>query len=1122
MEIIKSHPLKKRIPVSKALIVFFIITGFILIVAVSVSNYLQVTAVVRKERMDLSVHAINEIQQAIKTFVTYRIKTLQDYSGFPILSQGVMQPESSRENLADFFDTLSVLGSKTQFTLLDYKGSTIYSTYDYTNDDQAKESMVQLLIKDDEKGYWWGINQFKDLYHWRFAVPVQYNGMREGIFIGELPIDDFEKDQNISTLLGNHQLKLVLDSRIIFSSGPELETPPEIYQIEGSDIAMHFSRGYKREDWKHKINLVYLSTLIIIVIGFCSFFILYVLIRRFISEPLALLRENSFKLAKEYSGVRFTENFFLKEIAQSADSFNNMADQIQNRVCELQDLKDSLELEVKQRTIEIRQEQKNLEKIINTAPTGMLLVDDAGNVRLINQSMADQFNLDKKEYQGLRVGNILQCSNLKNTTKNCGYTSDCNECPINQTLDHILKTRSESDSVEFTQTVIRNHQAINLSFLIRGTHLTIKGKSLALLSFTNITALKKAENALLSEQQRLAGILRGTNAGTWEWNIQTGETTFNSRWAEIIGYSLDEISPISIETWIKFTHPDDLEKSNQLLQANFSGELDYYECEARMKHKNGSWVWILDRGKIVSWTKDNKPLMMMGTHQDISRTKETERELKTSRDEAEAANRTKSEFLANMSHEIRTPLNAVLGFSDLLSSIVTHPKQKSYLESIHAAGKSLLTIINDILDLSKIEAGLLKIEYDYFNLRDVIHDIMMIFEYTCEEKELKAVVDIDPGLPITLLLDEIRIRQVLLNLVGNSVKFTNSGMIQIKANFSLMKGNQTGNLIIQVKDTGIGIPLNDQKTIFDAFHQQNGQSNREFGGTGLGLTITKRLVDLMNGKIKVESKPKQGTIFTITLHDIKCSDLSPSNTDSESSENISNIIFDAASILVIDDIESNRSLIKEQLTDTGLAVMDRSNDNSGLELIKKNPPDLILTDIRMPDMDGYQILNSIKSNPETQHIPVIAITASTAIDDFKKNVSNFDGFLLKPLNKKILIEEISKYIPYQEQSVSSKSMLLADINAGEKIENASEILMIINQKFIPALEEFQGALEMDSIREFADQLSDLGAAYNVPLINDYAGRLINSVDSFDIPSTQNMIRQFRDIIKIIEEADNEK
>lgn len=1117
----KPHPPTKQMTISKALIVFLIITGVVSIIAVSISNYFQVTAAIKKERQVQSAHTINEMQQAIKTFVNYRLKTLQDYSKFPILSQGVMQAESSKENLADFFDTLSILGSKTQFTLLDYKGRAIYSTYKYSSEDKIKKNMVKFLVNGDQNMYW-DISQFNNMHYWVFAVPVKYDGLREGIFIGEIPIDDFEKDQNISVLLGSHQLEFVLDSKTVFSSGPELKALPDIYPVKGSNLRMHLTWGYKRDDWKHKANRIYISTLVIFIVGFSCVFILYFFIRRFISEPLELLRQNSLKLSKDYSGAKFTENFFLKEISQSADSFNSMADQIQNRVNELQDLKDSLEIEVQQRTLEIKQEQKNFEMIFNTAPTGMLLLDTKGNVDLINQNMADQFDINKENYQDLQVGDILRCSHMLFTARRCGAISACNRCPIHQAQDYIRQNKGKSESVEFTKRVTQNFQPTALTFLIRASHLNIRGGDRILFNFTNITDLKNAENALEVEQQRLAGILRGTNVGTWEWNVQTGETVFNHRWADIIGYSLEEISPVSIETWSKFTHPDDLEKSGSLLEKHFSGAFDYYECEARMKHKNGSWVWILDRGKVISWTEDNKPLMMMGTHQDITKTKEIETALKSARDEAEAANRAKSEFLANMSHEIRTPLNAVIGFSDLLSSIVTHPKQKNYLESIHTAGKGLLTIINDILDLSKIEAGLLKMEYDYLDLRDVINDIMIVFEYTCREKGLETIADIDSNLPGSLLLDEIRVRQILLNLVGNAVKFTNSGIIQITAGFNLLKGKQSGDLTIQVKDTGIGISASDQETIFNAFQQQNGQSNRKFGGTGLGLTITKRIVDLMNGTIEVTSKPGQGSIFTIAINNIQCSDETFSDQESRNSENMESTLFDNASILVIDDIESNRALIKEQLADIGLTVVDKPSGHSGLGFIKSKLPDLILTDIRMPDMDGHQVLDSIRSNPETKHIPVIAVTASTKADEPLNDFSKFDGYLLKPLIKDRLIEEISKFIPYQKHRESSESISPTGFTSGEKIENVSEILMMINKKFIPIYEKFNGALEMDSIREFADQLSDFAAEYNISLIHDYADQLINSVDAFDIPNTQNLIRQFRTVIKIIQEADNDK
>ena len=1107
--------------VSRALMAFFTITTLVLIIAVSISNYVQVTAAIKKERQALSVHTVNEMQQAAKTFADYRIRTMQDYARFPILAQAVMQSETSREDLADFFDTLSILDSRPQFTLLDYKGQIIYSIHGNIIDDQARKKMIHHLLDNGEKSYW-GICKTEKESHWIFAVPVLYNGLKEGIFICEIPVVDFETDQNISTLLGGHRMDLLVDSEIVFSAGPDLTTSPEIYPIPGSDIFIQFAWGFHQADWKQKISMVYVSSLIIIILGICSFSALFILIQRYISTPLGIFRKNALSLAKDYSGVRLKKEFYLEEIAQSAHSFNSMADQIQARVDELEKLKNSLENEVKQQTIEISQERKNLEKILYNAPTGMLLLDESGKVNMVNQTMAEQLHLDLdlKKNGDIRVGDILNCPRIEGNSEICGHKTACTECPVNLVFGRSLQAVSNVKGIEFAHTVTRDGQKITLYFLIQGTHLNMKGKPHALLTFANITDLKEAENALVEERQRLDGILRGTNAGTWEWNIQTGETTFNHRWAEIIGYTLDEISPVSIDTWMKFAHPDDFEKSGQLLDRHFSGEIEYYECETRMKHKEGAWVWVLARGKVVSWTEDKKPLIMMGTHQDITRAKKNQNVLKISRDAAESANRAKSEFIANMSHEIRTPLNAVLGFSDLLSSIVSQPRQKTYLDSIQAAGKGLLTIINDILDLSKIEAGLLKMEFDYINIKDVIADVMLIFDHTCKEKNLTTLVDLEPDLPAGLLLDEIRLRQILLNLVGNAVKFTESGRIEIQVRADAQQAKERCDLIIKIKDTGIGIPENEQKTIFDAFHQQDGQSTRKFGGTGLGLTITRRLVNLMNGHIDLESRVNQGTVFTITLNDIQVSDPLPADTGFDTCKIIENIHFDTASVLVIDDIESNRLLIKEQLMNTGLEVLGAQDGRSALSMIDKTPPDLILTDIRMPGISGYAVLDIIRSNPKICHLPVIAITASVATEKEDSRFAQFNALLLKPIQQDALLYELSRFLPNTIQHTCSRPYLDPDFNPD--IVDASALLDQLKTNFTPLAEKFEGAIEMDNVKDFAMQLSRLGNDYKAEFVTQYAEQLKNSADTFDILSTQNLIKKFPDIIQTIEETSNEK
>lgn len=239
--------------------------------------------------------------------------------------------------------------------------------------------------------------------------------------------------------------------------------------------------------------------------------------------------------------------------------------------------------------------------------------------------------------------------------------------------------------------------------------------------------------------------------------------------------------------------------------------------------------------------------------------------------EAVAANRSKSEFLANMSHEIRTPLNAVIGFSELLATMVVGEDQKSYTDAINVSGKNLLILINDILDLSKIEAGKIEIKLASVNIRDIINEIVIIFNEKIISKNLKLFIEIDEKLSDELLLDEVRVRQVLLNLVGNAVKFTESGYVKISVNKGIIDTTVQNKvaLVIEVADTGIGIPESDKEIIFEAFRQQRGHNTKKYGGTGLGLTITKRLVEMMNGEINIKSSEKKGSIFTVILNNIE-------------------------------------------------------------------------------------------------------------------------------------------------------------------------------------------------------------------------------------------------------------
>ena len=305
-------------------------------------------------------------------------------------------------------------------------------------------------------------------------------------------------------------------------------------------------------------------------------------------------------------------------------------------------------------------------------------------------------------------------------------------------------------------------------------------------AFQDIDDRKRAEVALFEERERLQNIINGTRAATWEWNVQTGETVFNERWAEMLGFELAELEPTSIDAWLQMTHPEDSLSSNSALNRHFSGEEEYFDFEGRMVHRDGHQVWVHDRGRVVTWTDDGKPLMMSGTRSEITSRKMVEQELRYTMDEAQhfaaeavRANAAKSTFLANMSHEIRTPMNGILGMAELLLDTKMTGQQYDWAQTIVTSSEHLLTIINDILDFSRIESGKLVIETIEFDLHRLMYDAVAALRAKINHERVQTVVRIEPQVPVRWVGDPTRIRQIVLNIFSNAVKFTKDGSISL-------------------------------------------------------------------------------------------------------------------------------------------------------------------------------------------------------------------------------------------------------------------------------------------------------------------------------------------------------
>ncbi|KFB75495.1 MULTISPECIES: PAS domain S-box protein [Candidatus Accumulibacter] len=542
----------------------------------------------------------------------------------------------------------------------------------------------------------------------------------------------------------------------------------------------------------------------------------------------------------------------------------------------------------------------------------------------------------------------------------------------------------------------------------------------------DISSSRNLADTLHTERQRLANIIAGTDVGTWEWNVETGAVLFNERWAGIIGYTLAEIAPLSIATWLRFAHPDDLEKSNALLRRHFAGELPAYDCECRMRHRDGYWVWVRDRGKVMEWSADGRPLHMFGTHLDITESKEAEarlRELNESHEArvaertrqlaittqiARSASRAKSAFLANMSHEIRTPMTAILGLADLIKLDSPSPRQAERLDKLQGAAQHLLSLIDDVLDFSKIEAGKLVLEQVPCDVAGIVSSVVEMSTDRARQQGLTLSSDCE-SLPDPLLGDPTRLRQALLNYVSNAIRFTPQGSIRISVR---RQEEQKDHLMLrfEVRDTGIGIAPSSLGRLFRHFEQADDSMTRVHGGTGLGLAIVKQIAEKMGGGVGVDSTEGIGSTFWFTA----CLRRAPERAGGGTSASVDTAAQQAPAegrILIVDDEPINREVIVSILGSRDLRADCAANGATAVELAGKGVYDLILMDLQMPIMDGFEATRRIRQQPKHAQVPILGLTGNVVkeVQDRCRAVGMND-FIAKPFRMAALLEVVTRWL----------------------------------------------------------------------------------------------------------------
>jgi PAS domain S-box-containing protein len=506
----------------------------------------------------------------------------------------------------------------------------------------------------------------------------------------------------------------------------------------------------------------------------------------------------------------------------------------------------------------------------------------------------------------------------------------------------------------------------------------------------DVSHLKRTEAALDSTEKRLARTMLGTRDGVWETDLASEATWLGPRFEEMLGYANGEL-PRTLDIIKEILHPDDRERVDAKMSAHLYRD-EPCDVETRVHHKAGHYEWVRLRAH-VERDATGKPIWLGGSMQLITDRKLAEQAALEARLAAEAANRAKSSFLANVSHEIRTPLNGVIGMSQILAETKLDDTQREHVAIIRSSARSLLSLINDVLDLSTIEAGRLELERVNFDLRDVIYDTVSVMALQAAAKGVELVVDIH-DIPVLTRGDPGRLRQILLNLVGNAIKFTHQGHISLTAN--LVRARDAPLLRLEVTDTGIGIPAEHADRLFKNFSQLDSSSTRQYGGTGLGLSIVKRLADLMGGEVGVTSTVGKGSTFWVTLA------LDPSAQPADFTP-----VGNGRRILVVDDVEPSLENITRKLDRFGFVVVPTNSVDAALAFLGTNRVDLVLADELMPGPGGLELLSALRNDARHARVPFVLMSLFGTEHDTGGWTHKPDAIGFKPLRGAALVSLVS-------------------------------------------------------------------------------------------------------------------
>jgi PAS domain S-box-containing protein len=493
--------------------------------------------------------------------------------------------------------------------------------------------------------------------------------------------------------------------------------------------------------------------------------------------------------------------------------------------------------------------------------------------------------------------------------------------------------------------------------------------------------------------------------GCWQYNVNDKTWWFSKNIFDILDYEENELL-MTTDSILNIVHKDDMNelvfKMKEIIRTEIA-----FKHEYRIRNKSGNYIWVLINGNCHYVNNNNK--IISGIFTNITERKEYEYALKVEKQKVEKAMKIRDEFLTNISHEIRTPLNTIVGYTEVLLNEIKDPHQVENMNLIKDSSKYLLTLLNDIIDISKIHLGELSLNIEDFIIKDSYYYLMNVFNLKAKEKGLDFISNYDEDLPIMVKADETRINQILSNLLGNAIKFTEKGEIRFEVRLTKKKDNKV-NVLYEIADTGIGMSRKHFDKIFNTFEQGDSSSSKKYKGAGIGLTIVKRLVRLMDGKIDVESILNVGSTFKIFLsfEIIQDDDLLEDNVSRLNTIIMPNDIR----ILVAEDNDINQMLIIDILAMLGVHNVDMaSNGYEILEFLKEKEYDILITDIQMPEMDGIVACKEIRNKKEYNDFPIVALTANVMKEQLEEYYKvGMNDYISKPLEVKEFVRTLNKFL----------------------------------------------------------------------------------------------------------------